>query len=178
MNIKIFIPNISATSLKVALCLLVLSGCATAPPLPEKNSVLLPQPRSDANGEFLSPFTSDEVVAPWVEKGIAAGIGAEVGSLVGQKAMENVPVFGGLLGDSVGRSIGRSAAIEMVGGMDFMRSTTDMSFDEINDLIIYTWVKYENHPSYPKVIDLIGKIYPEFSANYTAALTNAPTSLD
>jgi hypothetical protein len=162
----------------IVICgVLLLGACATAP-LPEKASVVLPQPRMDSEGAFLSPFTSDEVVAPWVEKGMAAGIGAEVGALAGQKAMESVPFVGGLLGDTVGRSVGRSAAIELVGGMDYMRSTTDMSFDNVNELIVYTWVKYEQHPSYAKVVDLIGKIYPEYGQNYMAALTNAPTSLD
>ena len=152
-----------------------LVSCATAPPLPEKSAVLAPIPRSDSEGEFLSPFTSDEVVAPWVSKGLEASVGAEVGSLVGQKALESVPFVGGILGDRAGRTLGRAAAIELVGGMDYMRSTTDMSFDNVSDLIVYIWVYYEDHPSYSEVVSLVGKIYPEYSSAYYSALNNAPT---
>lgn len=154
---------------------IVLAGCVTTPPLPDRNTVMAPSPRTDSQGEYLSPFTSDEVVAPWVSKGLEASVGAEVGSLVGQKALESVPFVGGILGDRAGRTLGRAAAIELVGGMDYMRSTTDMSFDNVSDLIIYTWVYYEDHPSYEEVVSLIGKIYPEYSQSYFSALYSAPT---
>lgn len=163
------------TTFLIVIAGLFLASCAMSPTLPERSTVIVPEPRDDAGGEFLSPFTSDEIVAPWVSKGLQARVGAEVGSLVGQKALENVPFVGGILGDRAGRSLGRAAAIEMVGGMDYMRSTTDLSFDSVSDLIVYTWANYEDHPSYDEVVKLVGQIYPEYSDAYYTALYQAPT---
>jgi hypothetical protein len=154
-------------------------GCAGLPnqssqqSIPSAASVVAPEPLENSEGKYLSPFTSDEVVAPWVEKGMNAEIGSAVGSYAGQYAMRKIPFVGGMLGDWAGAELGRVAAVEMVGGMDYMKSTTDLSFESLDDLALYTYATHSDHPDYDKVIELVGEIYPEFSQSYRHALLNA-----
>lgn len=161
-------------------------GCAGTPSQanlasnqPENNSIpsahvlVIPEPLEHSDGEYLSPFTSDEVVAPWVEKGMNAEIGSAVGAYAGQYALRKVPFVGSYLGDWAGSEVGRLAAIEMIGGEEYMKSTTDISFDSVEDLIVYTYANYSDHPDYEKVIDLVGDVYPDFEQSYAHTLANA-----
>ena len=155
-----------------------LSACVSAPQFPEASSLVVPEPREDAEGAYLSPYTSDDVIARWVEKGMNAKVGAQLGSMAGQKAMENVPLIGGFVGDAAGKEIGREAAIQLVGGMEYMRSTTDLSFDNVDDAVIYTYARHFEHPDYQKVIDLVGSIYPEYQERYSEIILNAPKLIE
>jgi hypothetical protein len=157
----------------VLFALLAISACASTPtPLPEPTVLVAPEPRDDSQGKYLSPYTSDDVVAPWVEKGLTANVGKVVGSIATQKVLENIP-FASLFANRAGEAVGRAAALKMVGGMKYMRSTTDISFDELEDMVVYTYVRHSKHVDYPKVVKLVGDIYPEFSKKQYSILSNA-----
>ncbi len=160
------------------LVLLVLSGCASTPtPLPEPQALVTPTPRQDSDGQYLSPYTSDDVVAAWVQKGLSAKVGKTAGSLATQKALESVP-FAGLFASRAGEAVGRAAALKLVGGMKFMKTTTDLSFDSLDDLVIYTYARHSNHVDYPRVIKLVGEIYPKFAQQQHSILVSASTVAD
>src|SRR5690606_39612503 len=67
-----------------------------------------PEPIYGNTGKYMSPFTEDGTIAPWIEKSMAAaagaGLGGAVGAYAGQKALEQVPFFGGLLGSMAGKA--------------------------------------------------------------------------
>ena len=75
---------------------------------------------------------------------------------------------------AAGSEAGRLVAVEMVGGMEYMKSTTDLSFESLEDLALYTYATHSDHPDFDKVIDLVGEIYPDFTETYRHALLNAP----
>ncbi len=155
------------------LVLLTLSGCASMPdPIPEPSALISPVPRDDAKGQYLSPYTSDAVVAPWVQKGLTAKVGSAAGSIATQKALENIPIAS-FFADRAGRAAGRAAALKLVGGMKYMRSTTDLSFDNLEDMVIYTYVHHSDHVDYSRVIDLVGDIYPSFAKKQHQILSSA-----
>jgi len=159
----------------VILLLTFLSGCATTLPqasLPAPTALVEPIPREDSQGKYLSPYTSDDVVAPWVEKGMSARVGGVAGSLAAQKVLESVPLAG-LFANKVGSSIGRAAALELVGGVKFMRSSTDLSFDNLEDMVVYTYVRHSGHVDYDRVIKLVGDIYPEYKEKQYSIIYNA-----
>lgn len=126
----------------------------------------------DNTGPFLSPYTSDGVVAEWVDKAINAKIGSATGSAVGaaagqyaaSKALENVPggaLVGGILGSKLGEETGRDAAIEASGGKHYMRQTSDLSFSSINEMTIWLLSVHGDKRNFTEVINATSEIYPE-----------------
>ena len=132
------------------------------------------------SGQFMSPYTSDRVTAEWVNRALNANIGATAGSAIGaaagayaaNKALESVPfgsLLGGMFGSSVGKNVGRSTAIEAIGGWDYVRSTSDMSFRTLTDMAQYLISEHGSDPNFGEVIKATSHIYPEFSDAFAAA---------
>lgn len=153
------------------------SGCVTAPQMAAPTELVAPTPIADNSGQFMSPFTEDGTVAPWVEKGRAASVGSAVGSYLGAKAGEqlaaSIPFIGGFLGQAAGKALGRQAALAIVGGEDYIRSTSDQSFNSIDDLAVYMYVKNSGHKDYAEVLHLTQEIYPDLKARYIPAIIGA-----
>jgi hypothetical protein len=156
--------------------LLVCAGCA-APHMARPDQLTAPQPVMGNTGKYMSPYTSDEVLAEWVDNAIkaqAAGkIGGAIGAYAGTKALEQVPFIGGILGEKVGNKIGKEIAIKCAGGMDFICNSSDLSFNTPDDMAIYLYVKHSSHEHYQDALKASFGIYPEFEQRYYVALANA-----
>jgi hypothetical protein len=141
-----------------------------------------PAPIMGNTGKYMSPYTEDGTVAVWVEKGRAAsagaGIGGFVGAQAGQKLAENIPFFGGMIGQAVGESAGRALALKMVGGEEFIRSNSDMSFNNIDDLAVYMYVKNSSHKDFAEALKLTQDIYPELKTRYAPAILAASSGVN
>jgi hypothetical protein len=167
--------------LPLVLSVVVLSGCAGlgAPQLaqPAQLAAVAPQPIYGNSGEFMSPYTEDGVVAGWVDKAVNAKLGAAIGSqagaYAGRKLMENVPFFGGMLGQRVGDAAGRKIAIEASGGWEYIKASSDLSFNTIEDLAVYIYAHHSSHPDYQQVLEATWEIYPELQTAYMPAIQNA-----
>lgn len=152
---------------------------ACAKTMPPAGNLVAPKPINSSAGKYVSPYTSDGTVAEWVVKGRAAKLGGAVGNMAGEKAGEklasNVPVFGGWLGGKVGNKVGREAALKWVGGEAAMRATSDLSFNTIDELIVYLYT--EGYPTKSKdwaeVYDLTKAIYPDLESRWAEAINNA-----
>ena len=157
------------------LVIIYITGCA--PTIPKPNEIVSPEPIYNNSGKYLCPYTSDGVVAPWVSKGIYAKAGAAIGSYagkkLGQELLENIPIFGSTIGQELGETMGRKIALEMAGGIEYMKETSDLSFDEINKMIIYLYVNYSDNEHWKKVWDLTSQIYPEINKYWQNALISA-----
>lgn len=159
----------------------LLTACAMAPQIAPPTELAAPAPVEGNTGKFMSPYTSDGTVSPWVEKAINAKMGATIGATAGvyagQKLMENVPFFGGLLGQQLGEAAGRKIALEASGGEEFIRSSSDLSFDSIDDMAIYLYVKHSSHPNYQDALAAAQEIYPELKQRYGFALQTASNQI-
>ncbi len=155
----------------------VLGACASAPQFAAPAAIVAPAPIMGNSGKYMSPYTEDGTVALWVEKGRSASAGAGVGGFVGAQAgaklMENIPFVGGWLGQSVGESVGRQVALKMVGGEEFIKANSDMSFNSVNDLAVYMYAKNSAHKDYAAVLDLTQKVYPDLKTAYFPAIAAA-----
>ncbi|MCG5495843.1 hypothetical protein [Ectothiorhodospira variabilis] len=153
---------------------LFLVACAT---IPQPDELAAPQPIQNNSGEFMSPYTSDGILAEWVSDAVnvrfGAATGRAVGTAVGQDAMQRVPFIGGWLGRRVGDEVGRQAAINLAGGWDHIKDSSDLSFDDVKDLAVWMYVVHSDHEHYEEAVELTGEIYPEFRDNYQRALTRA-----
>lgn len=129
-----------------------------------------PKPIEGNGGKFMSPFTTDGVTAGWVTKSMqvkASGqIGSAVGQIAGQKLLENVPLFGGLLGNAAGKELGRSMAMKSIGGEEFLKSSSDLSFDTLEDMAAYMYAHHSGHPEYKAIVAATTSIYPDFEGVY------------
>lgn len=156
---------------------LTLGACASAPQLAAPAQIHAPAPILGNSGKYMSPFTEDGTVALWVEKGRSASTGASVGGFVGAQAgaklAENIPFIGGWIGQSVGESVGRTVALKMVGGEEFIKANSDLSFNSVNDLAVYMYAKNSSHKDYAEVLDLTQKIYPDLKSAYFPAIVAA-----
>ena len=154
----------------------MLSACVA--PLPPPEQVLAPPPILNNSGEFMSPYTQDGVLAPWVDKAInvklATTVGATAGSLIAQHAMGQIPFVGGILGGMAGDAVARSIAIQAIGGEDYLKSTSDISFHNLNDMSVYIYAKNSHHPAYADALSATMEIYPDLKNIYNGAVASAP----
>jgi hypothetical protein len=123
------------------------------------------------SGQFLSPYTSDGVTAEWVNKTINVSMGKATGSAVGgvagayaaNKVLENVPfggMLGGFLGSKAGKAVGGNTALEASGGWDFIRSSSDISFNSMSDMAQWLATTHSTKSNFVDVIKAADKIYP------------------
>lgn len=116
------------------------------------------------SGEYMCPWTSDGVLAEWVDKAINASMGASVGSAAGayagRKALENVPFLGSFLGSKVGEAAGRKAAIAAAGGEEYIKETSDLSFQSLEAMAKFIRANYADNSHYSEAVKAANEIYP------------------
>lgn len=136
--------------------------------------------RKDNLGEYMSPYTSDGVLAEWVNMGASAdiggtagsGAGAVAGSMIADKALESVPfgsLIGGVIGSKVGEEMGREAGISAAGGWETIKATSDRSFDSLTNMARYLAQKYGSEPTYSDALKVTMQVYPEFQKALASA---------
>lgn len=161
-----------------AAILFISTGCVTAPAFPTPGQIAAPAPIEDNSGKYMSPYTSDGVVAEWVDKAMKAKMGAQVGGMIGayagQKAMEQIPFLGGFLGQKAGEAMGREIAVKASGGWEYIKSTSDLSFNSVQELSVWMYATHGSNEHYAEVLAAIQEIYPEMKTQYYAAIQNAP----
>lgn len=127
-------------------------------------------------GRYLSPITSDGVAAAWVDKSINASLGSSVGGMAGayagQKVLEQVPFIGGFLGQKAGAAAGRNIALNAIGGDAYLRQTSDISFNDINEMAGWLVQNYRSHARFTEIMKAAGQIYPELTPAYLGALSS------
>ena len=160
----------------MAISLLIGSGCAR-PQLAQPDQLTAPTPIQDNSGVFMAPYTSDEVLAEWVDMAVkakaASGIGGAIGAYAGAKALEQIPFVGGFLGKKVGNKIGKEIAIKAAGGRESIMATSDLSFENVDELAVWLYVKHSTNEHYQSAYDATAGIYPEFKERYGIALMDA-----
>eukprot|EP00003_Mantamonas_plastica_P011173 TRINITY_DN2077_c0_g2_i2.p1 TRINITY_DN2077_c0_g2~~TRINITY_DN2077_c0_g2_i2.p1 ORF type:complete len:534 (-),score=85.18 TRINITY_DN2077_c0_g2_i2:10643-12244(-) len=131
--------------------------------------------RKDNRGQYMSPYTSDDVLAEWVNSAINAnigatagsGLGAAAGAYVGQKALEQVPFvgsfLGGAIGSELGNQLGRQTAISASGGWEAIEGTSDRSFDDLQSMVRYLRFKYSDTQNFTDAMNAASQIYPELA---------------
>ncbi|MDG5500154.1 hypothetical protein [Marinobacter sp. BGYM27] len=139
-----------------------------------KHSLVL----ANNTGRYMCPWTSDGVTAEWVDKAINAnmgatagsGLGAVAGSFLGSQLLDQVPggsllggLVGGIAGSAAGEDVGRDSAIQASGGWEYIRATSDRSFNNLNDMAVYLSQEYGGHSNYQDVMNAAVAIYPELA---------------
>ncbi len=146
--------------------------------VPLASEILSPQAIEDNTGLYMSPYTSDEVVAEWVEKAIDADIGSDIGGLIGthlgREVLSEIPFIGSTIGKNVGEIAGREIALDTIGGEAMLKESSDLSFNSLQDMAVYLYKHNSRHPNYVDVVKATMVIYPELKAVYNKSILTAP----
>lgn len=128
------------------------------------------KPIEGNGGLYMSPFTSDGVTAEWVTKSMKVKAGGQIagaaGQIAGQQLMNNIPFIGGFLGQKAGKALGRAAAMNAIGGAAFVKSSSDLSFNSLQDMASNLYAEHSDHPDYAAVLQATYAIYPELEGIY------------
>jgi hypothetical protein len=177
------------TLASVILAGLLLGGCATMPAQQNVATIsdpaakeaayaqlqaAAPKPIAGNGGRYMSPFTTDGVTAEWVTKSMkvqASGqVGQAAGQIVGNQLLSKIP-FAGMFAGEATKALARSAAMKSIGGEEFLKSSSDQSFDDLKAMAAYMYAFHSSHPEYARIVNATSAIYPDFQQVY---LTSYP----
>lgn len=133
-------------------------------------------PREDTEGKFIFPYMNSGLIADWADKAINAQVGAQVGAMAGDKATgalaSKVP-FGGLAGGLLKGKGKELAAVTAIGGWEFIKETSDLSFDTLDDYSLYMHTEFEGGADYEKALAAAMAIYPDLEKTHKRSIDNA-----
>jgi hypothetical protein len=137
-----------------------------------------PEPVKGAGEKYLLPYKADGELTAWAEKGL--GVSAQVGAAVGEKAgaaagkalASKVP-FGGLAGKALqnkGKEMGAAASL---GGADFIKANSELSFKALNDYAVYLFVRHGGDSNFKDVLAVATALYPDLEGRFQGAIQDA-----
>lgn len=141
----------------------------------------LPNPRGDSQGEFVLPYKSDGTVSPWAEKALTASAAGAASNVAAGKATDvasqqlaaKVP-FGGLVGGLFGKKAKEKAqevgAVMAIGGWDFIRTNSNLSFDNVDAMAVYMNAQYGTRTDFPQALASAIAVYPTLKDRYEPAV--------
>lgn len=135
-----------------------------------------PEPRADADGKYVSPYLAEGEVTEWAEKSVHAEAGAQAGDMAGDVAADTMAKkipFGGLLKGKTKDAASSAGAAAAIGGWDFIRGSSNISFDEMRDMSVYLHVTHGDEPGYDEALAAAMNLYPELKKGYSKSLKSA-----
>lgn len=135
-----------------------------------------PAPRANAAGKFVLPYTESGGLTEWAAKtfNVQAGsfAGEKAGEAAGRAVASKVPLGGlatGLM-KKKGKEMGAMAAL---GGEKYVRSTSFLSFDDLDSYAVYLHVKHSQQSGYNQALAAAMAIYPQLESRYEVAINQA-----
>lgn len=133
-------------------------------------------PREDVEGKYIFPYLNSGLVTAWAEKSLSAQAGAEAGAMAADKATSalasKVP-FGGLVGGALKGKTKELAAVTAIGGWDFIKESSDISFDKLEDYSLYMHVEFYGSADYENALAAAMAIYPELEKTHKRSIDQA-----
>jgi hypothetical protein len=139
-------------------------------------TLVAPEPIAGTSGTYLLPVNAQGQLTGWAEKALNAQVGNIAGEQAGAAAsrgLGSVIPGGGLAGGFLkkkGKEVGATAAL---GGKEFIRSSSSLSFNTTNDYAVYLHSKLAGTAEYQKALTAAIALYPDLETGYDAAVTAA-----
>lgn len=135
-----------------------------------------PEPIHDNTGKYLLPYRADGEMTEWAGRAANVAAGKIVGEKVGEKATQalasKIP-FGGLAGGLLKKKTKQVAANAILGGTEFIKKTSDLSFSNLNDYALYLHVRHGTSASYQQALAAAMALYPDLEGTFEGAINNA-----
>jgi hypothetical protein len=138
--------------------------------------LVAPEPINGTSGKFLLPVNEQGQLTGWAEKAVNAQVGNIAGEQAGAAASRGLAsaIPGGGLASGFlkkkGKEVGATAAL---GGKEFIRSSSSLSFNTSDDYAVYLHAKLAGTPEYQKALTAAIALYPDLETGYDAAVTAA-----
>lgn len=140
-------------------------------------SPAVPTPVANKSGKYFAPYTADGQLAGWAQKAMSAQVGSAIGAKAGEKlgsaAASKIPLAGGLLAMGAKKKGKELGALAAVGGADFIKKSSDASFNTVQDLALYMHLKCAANPDYVKAFAATMAVYPDLEKHYESAIKQA-----
>lgn len=127
------------------------------------------EPMEGAKGKFVLPFDEGGNLTPWAEKALSAQAGSKVGEEVGKKAANAVASkvpFGGFLAGAAKNKAKVTGAVMAIGGWDFIKESSVMSFDDLEEYSVYLHDEFNGSPGYEKALAAAMAVYPKLEKRH------------
>lgn len=135
-----------------------------------------PPPIQGNTGKYLLPYAADGQMTEWAGKIVNVAASKIVGEKVGEKATEAVASkipFGGLAGGLIKKKSKEVTAIAFLGGPEFIKKTSSLSFSNLEDYALYLHVNHANHAGYQQALAAAMALYPDLETKFEAAIQQA-----
>ena len=144
----------------------------------ERQSIVLeaPAPITANTGRYLLPYKANGETTEWADKALNAQIGKAVGEKAGDAAANAVASkipFGGIAGGLLKKKTKEVAAVAALGGTDYLKKTSELSFDNLNDYAVYLHVRHSADSNYKEVLATAIALYPELEGRFDGAVRDA-----
>lgn len=140
------------------------------------SNLTAPTPLTNQTGAYFLPYNSKGELTEWANKVVSAQIGAAVGAKAGEQAGKAVTSRipgGGLLNGAIKNKSKEIGAVTAIGGTEFIKKTSDLSFDSLEDYAVYLHVKHSAESNYATTLATAMAIYPALEKGYDDALKSA-----
>jgi len=135
-----------------------------------------PAPLLDKSGHYFLPVNANGEMAEWAAKTLnvqlGALAGAKAGEAAGKQVASHVP-FGGLASGLIKNKAKELGAVTAVGGYDFIKKTSELSFNNLEDYAVYLHVSQGGGASYTEAVAAAMAIYPDLEKSYDTSIRNA-----
>jgi len=139
-------------------------------------TVTPPTPLANTKGKFLLPYTADGQLTEWANKTLSTQVGAVVGAKAGEEAGKQLAArvpFGGLASGLIKKKGKEMGAMAAIGGVEFVKKTSTMSFNTLDEYAVYMHVKYSGGSDYTRALAAAMAIYPDLEGRYDDAVKTA-----
>lgn len=139
-------------------------------------TIQAPTPLASNSGQYLLPYKANGEVTEWAGKAVSAQVGKLVGEKAGEAATRAVASkipFGGLAGGLIKKKSKELAAVTALGGAAYLKKTSDLSFNDLNDYAVYLHVRHSADANYQHVLATAIAVYPELEGRFDSAIRQA-----
>jgi hypothetical protein len=133
-------------------------------------------PINGATGKYILPIDSNGALTEWALKALNAQVGNVAGEQAGSaagKGLANVVPGGGLASGFLKKKGKEAGALAALGGPDFIKKTSSLSFDTVEAYAVYLHAKLGKNADYSKAVQAAIALYPDLEKTYSASVTAA-----
>jgi hypothetical protein len=135
-----------------------------------------PTPQDNAKGKYLLPHNKDGELTEWATKTLNVKLGAMAGEKAGEaagKALGSKVPFGGLASGFMKKKGKETGALAALGGQKFVKDSSSMSFNNLDDYAVYLHVTHGNEAGLQQALAAVMSIYPDLEFGYDVAINKA-----
>ena len=139
-------------------------------------NIVAPAPQTNQAGPYFLPYNSKGEMTEWANKAINAQVGAALGAKAGEEAGKAVTSripFGGLLNGAAKNKGKELGAIAAVGGTEFIKTSSDQSFANLDDYAVHLHVTHAGNANFAQALATAMAIYPSLEKSYQPSIKGA-----